>query len=405
MHTIYNLFIHLYGLGLRCLALFNRKINTMVKGQKRCFDVLKTIPADSKVVWFHCASLGEFEQGRPLIEELKSRKPEYKILLSFYSPSGYEIRKNYSFADWIVYLPNDTVSNARKFVSLANPCMTFFVKYEFWYNYLIALEGRRVFQVSLIMRPEQYFFKPYGKWFAKRLGVFEHFFVQNNQTKELLNSIGYNNVSESGDTRFDRVIQISKTVKSFPLIEQFCSTNKKILLAGSSWEADEEIISATFKQTKDLKLIIAPHVVESFHIKSIQNLFPDAVLYSEAEGKDLINASILIIDCIGILSSLYKYCNIAYIGGGFGAGIHNTLEASTFGKPICFGKKYNHFQEAVDLVNRNAAFSIENAEDLITILNKLCQNSVFYNQAAEASLKYTQEKAGACNCILDYLHI
>lgn len=405
MHAIYNLFIGLYRIILRFLALFNRKIDTMLKGQKRCFDVLKTIPSNEKIVWFHCASLGEFEQGRPLIERLKETNPEYKVLLSFYSPSGFEIRKDYSFADWVVYLPDDSESNAKRFVSLVNPYMTFFVKYEFWYNYLIALKGRRVFQVSLIMRPNQYFFKPYGKWFAKRLDVFEHFFVQNEQTKDLLNSIGYDNVTISGDTRFDRVIQISRNTKSFPEIEKFFSKDKKTLLAGSSWEADETIIASAFKQRNDLKLIIAPHLVDKNHIASIQNLFPDSVLYSEVAIADLSNHSVLIIDCIGILSSLYKYCDIAYIGGGFGAGIHNTLEAATFGKPICFGKRYNHFQEAVDLVEREAAFAINNSEELSTILNRLCDDDVFYNNAAIASVEYTNEKAGACDRIFNYLHL
>lgn len=405
MHAIYNLFIGLYRIILRFLALFNRKIDTMLKGQKRCFDVLKTIPSNEKIVWFHCASLGEFEQGRPLIERLKETNPEYKVLLSFYSPSGFEIRKDYSFADWVVYLPDDSESNAKRFVSLVNPYMTFFVKYEFWYNYLIALKGRRVFQVSLIMRPSQYFFKPYGKWFAKRLDVFEHFFVQNEQTKDLLNSIGYKNVTISGDTRFDRVIQISINTKSFPEIEKFFSKDKKTLLAGSSWEPDETIIASAFKQRNDLKLIIAPHLVDKNHIAIIQNLFPDSVLYSEVKTNDLSKYSVLIIDCIGILSSLYKYCDIAYIGGGFGAGIHNTLEAATFGKPICFGKRYNHFQEAVDLVEREAAFAINNSEELSTILNRLCDDDVFYNNAAIASVEYTNEKAGACDRIFNHLHL
>lgn len=405
MHAIYNLFIGLYRIILRFLALFNQKIDTMLKGQKRCFDVLKTIPSNKKIVWFHCASLGEFEQGRPLIERLKETNPEYKVLLSFYSPSGFEIRKDYSFADWVVYLPDDSESNAKRFVSLVNPYMTFFVKYEFWYNYLIALKGRRVFQVSLIMRPSQYFFKPYGKWFAQKLGVFEHFFVQNNQTKDLLNSIGYKNVTISGDTRFDRVIQISRNTKSFPEIEKFFSKDKKTLLAGSSWEADETIIASAFKQRNDLKLIIAPHLVDKNHIASIQNLFPESVLYSEVKTNDLSKYSVLIIDCIGILSSLYKYCDIAYIGGGFGAGIHNTLEAATFGKPICFGKRYNHFQEAVDLVEREAAFAINNSEELSTILNRLCDDDVFYNNAAIASVEYTNAKAGACDRIFNYLHL
>mgnify|MGYP003536981240 FL=1 len=225
------------------------------------------------------------------------------------------------------------------------------------------------------------------------------------QNKDLLNSIGYKNVTIRGDTRFDRVIQISRNTKTFPEIESFFSKSKKNLLAGSSWEADETIIASAFKQRNDLKLIIAPHLVDKNHITSIQNLFPESVLYSEVETNDLSKYSVLIIDCIGILSSLYKYCDIAYIGGGFGAGIHNTLEAATFGKPICFGKRYNHFQEAVDLVEREAAFAISNSEELSTILNRLCDDDVFYNNAAKASVEYTNEKAGACDRIFNYLHL
>ncbi len=403
MHCIYNIFIALYGCVLRIASLFNRKIKTMTRGQAKCFEVLKTIRQEDEVVWFHCASLGEFEQGRPLIEALKTEKPQYKILLSFYSPSGYEIRKNYSFADWVVYLPNDTVSNARRFVSLAHPAMTFFVKYEFWYNYLRELKGRRLFQVSLILRPNQYFFKPYGRWFARQLEAFEHFFVQNNQTLELLKSIGRENVSLSGDTRFDRVAQIARNAKRFPEFELFCEGDKKVLLAGSSWEPDEQIIAQAM-QSLDLKLIIAPHVIEKSHIRFIQNLFPDAVLYSEIETADLKNARVIIVDCIGILSSLYRYCDIAYIGGGFGVGIHNTLEAATFGKPICFGTNYKRFQEAVDLVACRGAFSIENADQLTDLLKQLCERENFYALSAAASGQYTAENAGACKKILDYLN-
>lgn len=404
MRIVYNIGIAIYIFVLHIVALFNRKVKTMLLGEARCFDTLKKIKLEDEVIWFHCASLGEFEQGRPLIEALKAADTNYKILLSFYSPSGYEIRKDYSFAEWVVYLPNDTESNARKFVSYANPRMTFFVKYEFWYNYLKALQGRRVFQVSLILRPDQYFFKPYGKWFVRRLEVFEHFFVQNKQTVELLESAGYTNVSLSGDTRFDRVAQIAKNAKCFPQIETFCSSGGKILLAGSSWEEDENIIAHLPKEI-GLKYIVAPHVVSEVHIKSLLNLFPEAILYSEANRHDLSKARVLIIDCIGILSSLYGYCDIAYIGGGFGAGIHNTLEAATFGKPVCFGTNYKHFQEAVDLVERKAAFCIRNTEDLSRILKCLCDDKAFYEQSAKAALDYTREKAGACKIILDYLNV
>ena len=349
MRFLYNIFIHIYILALNLISPFNKKVKTMLKGEKECFDRLQNLNSEDKVAWFHCASLGEFEQGRPLIEEVKKQFPEYKILLSFYSPSGYESKKDYALADYVVYLPNDTKSNAKKFVKKVNPDLIFFIKYEFWYNYISALKGRRLFQVSLILRQNQYFFSWYGKWFAKQLKNFEHFFVQNQQTANLLNKIGYKNVIISGDTRFDRVMTIANNAKSFTEIEKFCEGNQKIILAGSSWLADEKIIQQAVKNL-DIKLIIAPHVVGENHINEIQQLFPEAILYSELANNDK-KSNILIINCIGILSNLYQYCDIAYIGGGFGVGIHNTLEAATFGKPICFGTNYHKFQEAIDSIN------------------------------------------------------
>ncbi|MEE1302825.1 MAG: glycosyltransferase N-terminal domain-containing protein [Bacteroidales bacterium] len=373
----------------------------MLKGEKECFDRLQNLNSEDKVAWFHCASLGEFEQGRPLIEEVKKQFPEYKILLSFYSPSGYESKKDYALADYVVYLPNDTKSNAKKFVKKVNPDLIFFIKYEFWYNYISALKGRRLFQVSLILRQNQYFFSWYGKWFAKQLKNFEHFFVQNQQTANLLNKIGYKNVTISGDTRFDRVMTIANNAKSFTEIENFCEGNQKIILAGSSWLADEKIIQQAVKNL-DIKLIIAPHVVGENHINEIQQLFPEAILYSELANNDK-KSNILIINCIGILSNLYQYCDIAYIGGGFGVGIHNTLEAATFGKPICFGTNYHKFQEAIDLINLKAAYSISNQEELKQVLETLLHNEKIYNQSAEASKDYVKTKIGACKKIIEHL--
>lgn len=401
MNLLYNIFIHLYIIILYLISPFNKKVRTMLKGEKESFEKLKSIRKEDKVAWFHCASLGEFEQGRPLLEEVKKQYPQHKILLSFYSPSGYEVRKNYPLADYIVYLPNDTKKNAKKFVSLVNPDLIFFIKYEFWYNYISALKGRRLFQVSLILRENQYFFTWYGKWFRKQLGTFEHFFVQNSQTADLLNKIGYKNVTISGDTRFDRVMTIANNAKSFPDIENFCKGDKKIILAGSSWLADEKIIEQAIKNL-DIKLIIAPHIVEDTHIKEIQALFPNAILYSElTENKK--ESNVLIINCIGILSNLYQYCDIAYIGGGFGVGIHNTLEAATFGKPICFGTNYHKFQEAVDLINLKAAYSISNEEELRQVFNKLLNNEEIYKQSAKASKNYVEEKIGACKKIIEHL--
>lgn len=401
MRFLYNIFIHIYILALNLISPFNKKVKTMFKGEKECFDRLQNLNSEDKVAWFHCASLGEFEQGRPLIEEVKKQFPEYKILLSFYSPSGYESKKDYALADYVVYLPNDTKSNAKKFVKKVNPDLIFFIKYEFWYNYISALKGRRLFQVSLILRQNQYFFSWYGKWFAKQLKNFEHFFVQNQQTANLLNKIGYKNVTISGDTRFDRVMTIANNAKSFTEIEKFCEGNQKIILAGSSWLADEKIIQQAVKNL-DIKLIIAPHVVGENHINEIQQLFPEAILYSELANNDK-KSNILIINCIGILSNLYQYCDIAYIGGGFGVGIHNTLEAATFGKPICFGTNYHKFQEAIDLINLKAAYSISNQEELKQVLETLLNNEKIYNQSAEASKDYVKTKIGACKKIIEHL--
>lgn len=401
MRFLYNIFIHIYILALNLISPFNKKVKTMLKGEKECFDRLQNLNSEDKVAWFHCASLGEFEQGRPLIEEVKKQFPEYKILLSFYSPSGYESKKDYALADYVVYLPNDTKSNAKKFVKKVNPNLIFFIKYEFWYNYISALKGRRLFQVSLILRQNQYFFSWYGKWFAKQLKNFEHFFVQNQQTANLLNKIGYKNVTISGDTRFDRVMTIANNAKSFTEIEKFCEGNQKIILAGSSWLADEKIIQQAVKNL-DIKLIIAPHVVGENHINEIQQLFPEAILYSELANNDK-KSNVLIINCIGILSNLYQYCDIAYIGGGFGVGIHNTLEAATFGKPICFGTNYHKFQEAIDLINLKAAYSISNQEELKQVLETLLNNEKIYNQSAEASKDYVKTKIGACKKIIEHL--
>lgn len=401
MRFLYNTFIYIYIGILHLISPFNKKIKTMLKGEKECFDKLKSINQNDKIAWFHCASLGEFEQGRPLLEEVKKHFPQHKILLSFYSPSGYEAKKDYSLADYIVYLPNDTRKNAKKFVSIVNPDLIFFIKYEFWYNYILELKGRRLFQVSLILRENQYFFTWYGKWFAKQFKNFEHFFVQNQQTATLLNKIGYKNITISGDTRFDRVMTIANNAKSFPDIEKFCQGDKKIILAGSSWLADEKIIEKAIKNL-DIKLIIAPHIVEKSHINEIQELFPQAILYSElAENKK--ESNILIINCIGILSNLYQYCDIAYIGGGFGVGIHNTLEAATFGKPICFGTNYQKFQEAIDLINLKAAYSISNEEELKEILSSLLSDKEKYEKSATASKNYVQEKIGACKKIIEHL--
>jgi len=409
MRYLYSLFIFLYDIALHVAAPFNPKAKQMLQGRKLAFSTLKEkISPQDNVLWFHLASLGEFEQGRPLIEKCKVQYPEHKILLTFFSPSGYQIRKNYPLADCVIYLPSDSCANARQFMRLAHPQMAFFVKYEFWYNFIIEAKacGAKLFQVSLISRQSQYFFKPYGRWFASKLRLFDYFFVQNQRTQQLLASIGIKNASISGDTRFDRVRDIAQGVKSFDIVKQFCD-NKSVLLMGSSWPKDEELaLQAIGKSKQPFKLIIAPHETEPSHIKQIQQLFPSCVLYTDLQTQPELKPEaydILVINCVGILSSLYQYATIAYIGGGFGVGIHNTLEAATFGKPIVFGTNYQKFQEAVDLIKQKGAFSVKDSNELLSVLDMLMCDKEKYNIASQACADYVASKAGAVNKILSII--
>lgn len=407
MKYFYSLFVYAFNTIMILVSPFNKKAKLIINGRKQTFKKLKEkISPEDKVAWFHAASLGEFEQGRPLIEDFRDQNPDYKILLSFFSSSGYEIRKNYEGADVIVYIPCDSVRKVKEFIKLSHPSYVFFIKYEFWYNFIrIAKKrGAKVYQVSLILRPSQYFFSRFGSWYRRQLKNFDYFFVQNKQTKELLSSIGLNNSIITGDTRFDRVAQIARNAKDFEKIKEFCR-EEKIILMGSSWERDEALMKdAIVKSKTNFKLIIAPHEVNPSHIEQIINLFPEAIKYSEIEtkefNKNLKDVRILIIDCIGILSSLYKYATIAYIGGGFGVGIHNILEAATFGKPICFGKNYYKFREAVELVKRHGAFSISNSDELIELTDKLLLDSDYYKKSSDICLVYINENTGACKKIL-----
>jgi 3-deoxy-D-manno-octulosonic-acid transferase len=401
MRLLYQIFIQLYGFLTSAYALFNHKARLMCRGRKQTFKILKSkIQPQDRVIWIHCASLGEFEQGRVLLEQLKKQYTDRKILLSFFSPSGYEIRKNYPLADIVVYLPNDTPKNARHFVKLANPELTFFIKYEFWYNYLAALEGRQIFQVSLILRYEHYLLKPYSAWFRKQLRVFRHFFVQNEQTADILKSININCFTFCGDTRFDRVRQIASEAKTFPLIDKFIR-DRKVLLLGSSWQKDEDILFNSHL-AETMPVIIAPHCIEENHISFIQRLFPQSLLYTQLNEENVTKTDIIIINCIGLLSSLYNYCYLAYIGGGFGAGIHNVLEAACFGKPICFGPNHGKFQEALDLIKLQGGKSISNSSDLCQFVNLMLSESE-YAKASNVCSNYVNTRAGATQKIMDYL--
>lgn len=364
-----------------------------------------------KTAWFHCASLGEFEQGRPVIEKFKATLPEYKILLTFFSPSGYEVRKNYTGADYICYLPSDTPSNAREFIEYFNPTIAFFVKYEFWYNYLRILHEKQipVISFSAIFRPNQIFFKWYGGFQRDILKYFIHIFVQNKSSLELLQSIGIQNVSIGGDTRFDRVKQIAEARKPLPVIETF-KDKKPLLIIGSCWQQDFEVIAPFLnKFEKDLKVIIAPHEIHEEEIESWKKeLKGKSIKLSEI--KDLhkeprLSSNILFIDNIGMLSSLYQYADFAWIGGAYGKGLHNILEAATFGLPIFFGnKKYKKFQEAVDLEKLNGAKSVKNIKDFEMEFRKLYDNLVLRNQKSEIIKKYVEENTGGTDKIIEFIN-
>ena len=353
MHCLYNIGIRIFGFIIYLAAFFNPKAKQWVNGRKNILEKLE--PAD---YWFHCASLGEFEQGRPIIEAIKKQTPNKKILLSFFSPSGYEVRKNYHFADQVCYLPLDSPKNAKTFIKNVNPETAIFIKYEFWYNYLIQLDkkGVKSYVASSIFRKEQLFFKWYGVWFKNILKTINHFFVQNQESKDLLASIDIKESSISGDTRFDQVIQHVKQVKSIPLIEAF-KGNQQLIVCGSTWPKDEELILKTAQKYTNLKWLIAPH-----NIQNSKNLARQSkgILYSEATTDNIKKHSILIIDNIGMLSNIYQYANVSYIGGGFDSGIHNILEAAAFGCPTLFGPKHHKFKEAIDLIKLGGSKSIYN---------------------------------------------
>lgn len=409
MLFLYNITIHTYYLLISIASIFSEKARLWKEGRKNIFEKLyQKISRSDKIAWFHVASLGEFEQGRPVIEAFKKAYPNYKIFLTFFSPSGFRIRKNYEGADNIFYLPFDSPKNARKLLSIVKPKLAIFVKYEFWYNYLINLEKEKVpvFYISTIFRKEQYFFKWYGSWFRKHLRNINYFFVQNKESLSLLNSIGIKNAVISGDTRFDRVYAIKESVKTFSLIEKFI-TGKKVFLAGSTWEPCEEIMKNLIKKTGDeIKYIIAPHETNNNRISSvIKNLENYNVLrYSKANDQNILEAEVLIIDSIGILSNLYQYCDMAYIGGGFGKGIHNIQEVITFGKPVIFGPNYHKFKEANELIKLGGAYNINNSHELIDIVGKLFQEKELYNQSSEVCTKYVEDNIGATEIILSKIN-
>lgn len=405
MLFLYNSGIFLYNLLVKVFSLFNSKAKLFQEGRQNIFSVIESqINRESKHIWFHFASLGEFEQGRPLLERIKADHPDEQIVVTFFSPSGYEIRKNYALAAGVFYLPLDTRKNAERFIELIHPKLAVFTKYEFWHHYYQTLDAQGVplFLISGIFRSEQHFFKWYGGFYRRMLGHVTHFFVQNEESKALLAGIGIDRVSLAGDTRFDRVFEHTLSAKKFPIVDAFCG-DSQVLVAGSTWPADEDILGTFTERHADWKLILAPHEIGESHIQQIQRIFPAAVRYSIWDPT-LNSAQVLIIDNIGLLSSLYPYGKLAYIGGGFGAGIHNTLEAAAFGKALLFGPRYDKFQEAKDLINLGAAISVRDAATFELAFSQLSGNQ----EAGEKAYGYVLKKKGATPTIMaalaPYLH-
>jgi 3-deoxy-D-manno-octulosonic-acid transferase len=406
MKLIYNLGIYLYYLMILAASPFNRKAALWIRGRKGLMrKIAGTIDPETALTWFHCSSLGEFEQGRPVMEELKRRDPARKILLTFYSPSGYEIRKNWEGADYVFYLPLDTRRNARRFHRLLNIEQAFFVKYEFWYHFLSGLYRRDipVYLVSGIFRKNQVFFRWYGKWYRNILKGFSQLFVQQESSAMLLRSSGIDRVSVTGDTRFDRVNQIVRNIRPDDRFLKFCGENR-IIVAGSTWPDDEEILTRFIHHSgESQKWIIAPHEIrESGIVRLSQSLTTKVQRYTRLEETSLEETRVLIIDTVGLLSSLYQYADITYIGGGFGKGIHNTLEAATFGKPVVFGPNYRKFQEAKDLVERQAAFPVSDFESLNSVLSRLLQDKSLLKSSGESSAEYVKSMQGASSRIVDF---
>ena len=407
---MYNIAIYIYLIGVALASIFSKKVHNMWRGERAAFGLLKSkVDPEAKYVWFHAASLGEFEQGRPLMEKLREHHPEYKILLTFFSPSGYEVRKNYEGADIICYLPLDTPINAIRFLRLVRPVMAFFIKYEFWYNYMHILKHRNIpaYSVSSIFRPDQVFFKWYGRQYRTVLKCFTHFFVQNNESKELLGKLGITEVDVVGDTRFDRVLQIKEASKHLPIVESFTKNAKKVFVAGSSWQPDEDIFLKYFNDKKDWKLIIAPHVIGEDHLKQILNHVEGrkVVRYTQATIDNVADAEILIIDCFGLLSSIYNYGTVSYVGGGFGVGIHNVLEAAVWDIPVIFGPNNKHFQEAQGLMKANGGFEITDYESFCEFMSKFENGDEFLKNSGESAGKFVMSLSGASKKVISYISL
>lgn len=393
----------IYTFGVRVASLFNAKAKFLSSGRTETWSKLKQYDNSQKCIWIHAASLGEFEQGRPLIEAVKAKYPDRKIVLTFYSPSGYEVRKNYNMADLICYLPADTPCNAAKFIDAINPEMVFFVKYEFWHFFLKALTKRNipVYGVSMIFRQQQAFFKWYGGWFRQMLESFKFMYIQDQNSAALLDSINVSAYAVAGDTRFDRVAKIAASSADVDIAKRFVGGASAVIVDGSSWEPDEDVILPYINDPKnDVKLIIAPHEIHEERIKRlVANLKVPYFLFTNPVD-DPQNYKVMVVNTIGLLSTIYKYGHIAYIGGGFGVGIHNTLEAATYGMPVLFGPNYKRFKEACDLIDRKAGYCVHDKDEFASLVTSFRSDASLLSSAGQSADEYVKSMCGATDMIM-----
>lgn len=406
MNTLYNIAIHITYFFLKIYSVFNDKMKLFIQGRKETFQKLSVLKKDDKIVWFHAASLGEFEQARPIIEEIKKNYADYKVLVTFFSPSGYEIRKNYELADVICYLPFDTKRRVQKFVEMVHPEIAIIIKYEFWPNLLSELKKKSVstILVSGIFRKDQAFFKPSGSWMRKSLKAFDHFFVQNETSKDLLNSIDLKNVTVSGDTRFDRVSKILDQNNTIDFVEEF-KNSQYTVVAGSTWPEGEAYLVNYINQSKDEKFIIAPHNMNEKAIQKLKDsINKKVILFSEKENQNLSEYDVLIVDTIGLLTKIYSYADTVYVGGAFKTGLHNILEPATFGVPIVIGTEFRKFQEAQDLVQLKGCISVKNQQEFSEILHRFKTEEAFRMSTGKINTQYIQKNKGAKKKILDYIN-
>lgn len=406
MLFIYNLSIKFYYFLILLFSPFKEKAKQWITGRENLFQKLKASrhPED-KIVWFHASSLGEFEQTRPVIEKYKALYPETKIFLSFFSPSGYNIRKNYSLADYVFYMPLDTRRNAKRLYDILKPEIVFFVKYDFWYHHIHEAAQRNIpiYLFSAIFREEQLFFKSYGKFFARILSFFTHIFVQDSGSYKLLEKHKYKNITVAGDTRLDRVVEIARNAKEIPEAKHF-SKNAKLIVAGSTWSKDEELLCKYINEHKDYKLIIAPHEITEKNLSRIESLLKRSYCrFSNTNPGNVTDCDVLIIDNIGMLSSLYRYGVVSYVGNGFGSGIHNTLEPAVYGIPVIFGPNYHKFKEAIDLIKNKGAFSVSSYDEFDHVFTELLENDNMRNEAGKNAGNYVHNNAGACSLIIDFI--